>query len=246
MISFITSRSPLERKLILYSEKPTFKLGLFDEYLQSFSVTSKMGFKRFPKYTKVIDLTNESFADSFSKTTQYEIRRAKSDGIICETTYNIKEFVEFHNKFVEKKKVTDFISVKELEKFGESLFIRVAGKEGLVFVYHSYLYDWTIRRARLLHSVSNIYDASLTPENKALSGRANRLLMYDDMLYFKEMGCLKYDLGGYAYNTNDKSLVGINSFKDSFGGSLVEESNYIPYFLFMIRRLKNILRKPNI
>ena len=41
------------------------------------------------------------------------------------------------------------------------------------------------------------------------------------------------DFGGYAENTDNKSLQGINEFKLSFGGHKVECENYqsLPYFL---------------
>ncbi|MEI2749887.1 MAG: hypothetical protein V9E88_14145 [Ferruginibacter sp.] len=49
-----------------------------------------------------------------------------------------------------------------------------------------------------------------------LIGMANKLLTAKDIGYFKEQGYKMMDFGGYAENTEDKSLKGINDFKLSF------------------------------
>jgi lipid II:glycine glycyltransferase (peptidoglycan interpeptide bridge formation enzyme) len=54
------------------------------------------------------------------------------------------------------------------------------------------------------------------------------------MLYFKEKIYLEYDFGGYAFGTSNAKLQGINKFKDSFGGELVEQSNYIPFLINLL------------
>ena len=55
-----------------------------------------------------------------------------------------------------------------------------------------------------------------------------------DMIYFKKEGYAIYDFGGYAYGTNNPDLIGINNFKDQFGGELVEESNFSPVLTSII------------
>lgn len=243
MISFTTHKFPFKRKLILFSDKPSLKFGLFDVYLQSFYKNVKFGFRRTPKYTKIIDLSNDIFIDSFSRSTNYDIRKAKIENIICETTYDKVAFLAIYNSFLSIRKIYGTITDEELINYGEALIIRKAfinANETLVF--HSYIYDSNIKRVRLLHSVSNTFDITKIPEDKALIGRANKLLHYDDMLYFKERGCLTYDFGGYAYNTDNKSLIGINSFKDSFGGIMVEESNYVSYLIYLFKLLTQRMR----
>jgi len=243
MISFIKSTFPVKRKLILYSQKPALKEGIFNEYMQSFYQHKVIGFKRYAKYTKLIDISNDTFNDSFTKTTMYEIRRAKSEPIICQTSNDIKGYINFYNKFLIEKKLPGLLTENELARYGSSLLLRCATiKDQPYFVYHSYLIDSSIKRARLLHSVSDIHNGLLNSEQKAILSKANRLLHYEDMLYLRDIGCKTYDFGGYAYGTADKSLQGINLFKDSFGGLLVEESNYDSYFLYMIKSLVNSIK----
>jgi len=212
--------------------------GFSNEYMQSFSKNRKFGFKRFPKFTKLIDISDDLFKDSFSKTTLYEIRRAKLDAIMCDISNDIETYITFYNKFLVEKNLPGLLTIDELKRYGDAFMIRMATLHAHpLFVFHTYLYDSSIKRVRLLHSVSDIHGQSLTTEQKALLSKANRLLHYEDMLYLKNIGCNTYDFGGYAYNTSDKSLIGINQFKDNFGGVLVEESNYDPYVFYLIKKL---------
>lgn len=70
-------------------------------------------------------------------------------------------------------------------------------------------------------------------ENEVLIGIANKLLTYEDMLYFRSQGFSSFDFGGYALGTNDHQLQGINRFKKMFGGELHQLYTYysIPYYL---------------
>jgi lipid II:glycine glycyltransferase (peptidoglycan interpeptide bridge formation enzyme) len=60
-------------------------------------------------------------------------------------------------------------------------------------------------------------------------GRANRLLHWEDILYFKDQGYEIYDLGGVTLNQSNKEGQAIARFKECFGGSLVKEyKSWIP------------------
>jgi len=244
MLSFIKSTNPVSRKLILYSENPSLKDGFLNEYMQASGTQTVFGFKRYPKYTKLIDISDDLFKNAFSKTTLYEIRRANQDNLLFGTSDDVNSFVVYYNKFLDEKKLPGSLSSADVNKYGSAFIIRFAKlPESQLAVYHTYLYDNSTKRVRLLHSVSDIHDQSITPDQKAVLSRANRVLHYEDMLYFKEKGCLTYDFGGYAFNTKDKSLAGINSFKDNFGGVLIEESNYEPYVFYTLKKLLKIFRK---
>ena len=112
---------------------------------------------------------------------------------------------------------------------------------GRPLVYHTYLVDRSIGKVRILTSVSIRRDENLSQQDKNLIANANRLLHYEDMVCFRDLGFTKYDFGGYAYGTKDKSLAGINFFKDSFGGELVEESNYEPWLVWVLKKVKSSL-----
>jgi len=242
MITFYISKIPVKRRLILYAHQPSLRNGLFNYYLQSFCTEKSIGFKRFQKYTKLIHIADERFTESFNKNTRWGIRKAIKSSIICETTHHFPSFIATYNTFHQQKKLEGALTEKKLIKYGNALIIRKAYKKNSpIVVYHSYLLDRSIQRVRALHSVSNIWDPKLTGEERSLIGCANRYLHYQDMLFFREQGFVTYDFGGYAYQTTDESLLGINNFKDSFGGILVEESNYESYPVYLIKETGNLL-----
>ena len=233
-----------KRNTIFFSKEPYLKNGLLSQYIQSSSTNIKLGFKRFPKFTKLINISNDEFINDFDKTNLRKIKRAKKEGVICENGYDIKEFVDYYNKFLDNKKLNYTLSVKQLEKYTDFFIIRKAFlQNGKILVFHSYLIDSSEKKVRAFHTASDIHNVILTKEEKSVIGRANRLLNFEDMIYFKRLGCLTYDNGGYAYNTKDISLQGINNFKDGFGGTLVEESNYIPYIVYIYKKVKKFIKK---
>ena len=115
----------------------------------------------------------------------------------------------------------------------------VAAGEDLVM--HSYVVDPAAGRATQWHSVSQFRGAEDSAKRRLIS-RANRLLHWRDIEHFKAQGLRIFDLGGYAYNTEDEGLKRINEFKDSFGGALVEESSYSSVAINLLRRVKSALK----
>ena len=209
--------------------------------MQSQSTTPCLGYKRIPKYTKLIDISSSDYSSQFEKNTNYEIRRASKEDVRCEFSSLISDFVTFYNIFSASKGLDSKVSEMELNSYGDALVITNArNKEDDILVFHSYIVDRQIKRARLLHSASKIYSKEEVLIDKAFIGRVNRFLHSEDMIYFKNEGFATYDFGGYAFETSDTALKGINKFKDNFGGILVEESIYEAYPKVI---LKNIYKK---
>ena len=69
-------------------------------------------------------------------------------------------------------------------------------------------------RARLLYSASHF--RSYDKNYRALIGRANRFLHWEDMVHLKKYGMSIYDMGGIGANS-------IAGFKKGFGGTEVTE-----------------------
>jgi lipid II:glycine glycyltransferase (peptidoglycan interpeptide bridge formation enzyme) len=115
---------------------------------------------------------------------------------------------------------------------------------------HAYfIVDNTVR---LLHSCSLFRDTD-DHECQNLVGRANRLLHWDDILYFKRNNYLLYDFGGIYQGDRDKEKIQIAQFKNSFGGEIKCGYSYMQPVTFkgmlyllifsLIRSLKNNDRK---
>lgn len=210
-------------------------------YIQSYEKKSRRTFKRVPKYTKLILLREpEILLSNFKSTTRNEIRRAKRDGVLFEIENDINFFINFFNNFANSIGLPKLTSNK-IKPYLKYLVITKAIYENRVLAMHSYLVDKDDKIVRLLHSVSLRNDVEDKKE-RAMIGRANRFLHFEDMKFFYSKGFLIYDMGGYAFNTENKHLENINKFKDSFGGELVETSNYIPYPLYLAGKLKGLFK----
>jgi hypothetical protein len=152
--------------------------------------------------TMFIDLSGDrnELWRKLKKGCRYDIRRAESDGVLCDvtcapSTADLRDFVAEANDLYARKR----IKVLPLEFYlraaarGELLFSR-AHREGQTLSAHVHLIRGEI--ALLLSSISLLHGRS--PAQRQCAGRANRLNHWRDMLALKEMGCAMLDLGTYA------------------------------------------------
>ena len=170
--------------------------------------------------------------ENIEKNTRYEIKRAKRDGVVT-TFYEkeqilnnlniLKEFNEQYRNMHRRKGMKRENILSKLKSYAKHnmLTISVTKCDGRNCAYHAYIVGNKI--VRLLYSVSVFREVQDSTERN-LIGRANRMLHYDDMIYFKNMGYSIYDWGGYS---KDPNLVGINKFKNDFGGKAINTYHYI-------------------
>ncbi len=213
----------------------------FVYYYQCRSNREHAGFQRELKFTKLLDITRgeDAILAAFSKTTRYEVRRAGKEDLEFTTIDDPKVFEKFYNEFAEAKDLGP-INPIVLERYWPVMRVTQIARDGEVFVMHGYILDRENSRINLNWSASQFRGMD-DKERRRLYGRANRRLYFEDMLLFKKDGYACYDFGGYAKGTADKSLAAVNEFKDSFGGDLVEESNYISLALRTLRGVKRLI-----
>ncbi len=191
-------------------------------------------FKEEPFYTIIISLKPdlEKILENFSKETQYEIRRAERDGIKARICNEEEKFIEFFNSFANERNLSQTTHNK-IDSLNGNKLITEAQLNEQSLAFHLYICDGKI--ARLLYSATRVDKAFA----KSVIGRANRYLHYEDIKFFKEHDYDIYDLGGYAKDTQDSKLQGINDFKESFGGTIVEQYNYYsPLYALAMRFIK--------
>ena len=87
--------------------------------------------------------------------------------------------------------------------------------EGEVLGYHAYCLGE--QRVMLLHACT-LHRLVQDTAARAAVGRANRLLFWTDILHFRQQGLQTYDFGGWYPGQSDTRLLGINKFKEGFGG----------------------------
>jgi lipid II:glycine glycyltransferase (peptidoglycan interpeptide bridge formation enzyme) len=153
----------------------------------------------------------------FDGSIRNQINKAEKEGIECSYQKDIDNFVDFFNAFVVRVRIPP-TSRRRLEEMGDNLILSFAKLNGEILSAHAYVVDNEVSIVYMLHSASRRFDDSF---DRAQIGRSGKLLHYKDMLYFKEKGFQIYDMGGFAENTKDEGLAGINSFKLSFGGKKV-------------------------
>ena len=181
-------------------------------------------------HTLCVDLTRDadSILSRIHKETRYEIRRASKDNLACQyhsppDAVLADEFFGYYDRFADIKNVprVNRTRISAFRRHGVLDLSRVLGADGRVLVWHAYLRmrNW----ASLIHSAS--YFRVADKLEAAMIGRANRYLHWMDILHCKQAGLGVYDFGGwYAGGTNAEKL-GINHFKESFGGERVHQYN---------------------
>jgi hypothetical protein len=150
---------------------------------------------------------------------------------------DIDKFVEFFNDFAIKRN-TYTTSRERVEEIGSKLKICFAEKDSIPLVAHTYLEDDEMGIARILHSATARLDENL---DRNFVGKANKYLTVKSMLHYKQKGYSIFDLGGYAANTTDAGLQGINNFKMMFGGKVVPCNDYYSYPYWLLKKISGIL-----
>lgn len=185
-----------------------------------------------PKHTLLIDLKQDTdlLFSSCYKGCQYNIRKSRDkDGVSCKTHNALDReiqawFCSIYNEFAVSKKLQK-LDAKYLGLIAEAGALdisSVSDSEGNLLVFHTHLL--ISQRARQLHSVS-ILPKEEGSQRRNFIGRANRYLHWWDMLRFKSAGYAVYDWGGWCADSDNKTLQGINRFKEEFGGIVKKEWN---------------------
>lgn len=192
-------------------------------------------FIRRPFETIQIDLGREPEAiqADMQKTVRYKIRRADGEGLAWEAGVDPRDFAAFHGVFARGKGI-EGIDLARLESFGTALTLTRTSRDGQILAQHAHLVDERTSRARLVYSSSGRFEGA----DAALVGRANRWCHWKDMLRFRELGVRTYDLGGFAADTKDPTLEGINEFKLGFGGTAVREDHWLSPLYFLAESVR--------
>lgn len=221
---------------------PTFKniFGLRSySYIQQDEKLKKTFCKKTYSHTIELSLENEEdvIISNFRKKTAQDIRKAKELGITCIFNKDINSFINFYNDFARQKNIYP-VNKKNFESFTENYVTCFAYLGGEILAAHLQLFDTKISIARGFLGGNRRFDPLF---DSRTIGMANKLLKSEELFYFKQLGIKKYDFGGYAENTNDKGLQGINEYKLSFGGHVVKNINYQSYLYFVLRKISELL-----
>ncbi len=195
----------------------------YDKAIYYRSQVRQEGISRF--WTLLINLTQEEDViwSAFKKNTKQQIRKALSENNFLVKMYHdslddsiFSQYICERKTFTKERELSHVsISTFNAYKKNGILYIsNIADIDGKILVWHTYI----VIGERVIILTSNSFFESTNKDIKNLVGRANRLLHWKDMLYFKEKGYKIYDFGGWYDGNENKKMSGINRFKESFGG----------------------------
>lgn len=233
-------------RVIWFSERPAWPACLtLAEFKQCRSEGRQLGFIRRNFHTRLVDLrvTPEKLLADFQPRTRSMVRQAQKLGMSTEIEVDRRRFMERYNAFAARRGLAELSGTHPLAGSGSTI-ITMACLDRRVLVMRGYLVDRDAARVRNLVSCTELH-APDDAETRKLTGLAHRLLVLDDMLRFRSEGIRDYDFGGYAFGTEDPKLASINRFKDSFGGRVVAEPNYLSLPLHLCLVVRDWARRAN-
>jgi len=181
-------------------------------------------------YTRLIDLskTPEQLLAEMKDTTVAKIRQATEQDRTClqpcdpSVPQVMDQFQTMWNRFAAAGKTApmDRNWLAPMVKAGALDLTAAKDSQGELLAFQA-TYQHR-QRARQLMVVSAFPSNSGVGMRKKIH-RANCLLHWDAMLRMKKLGIRYFDFGGWYPGKTDIQLLGINSFKESFGGEIVRD-----------------------
>lgn len=207
-----------------FDEAPPANAGV-DIFQYRFRGAPAASARATPLLTLVTDLApgEEAIEGGFGKDCRYKIRRAGTkDGLrlefSAEPEARLEAFAEFFDAFARQKghRPCDRHWLRAACDAGQlALSAALRGDEALVWHAHVLCAG----TAGLQYTASHFRGQDR--DFRALVGRANRWLHWQEMRKFKSMGFARYDWGGLFPDDSTPERAGINRFKRDFGGAEV-------------------------
>jgi hypothetical protein len=180
-------------------------------------------------FNSAIDLTRtvDDLKAQLNTDNAYKIRRARErDNIVCEVcdprnAAVLDQFQDMYNSFAALKGLQPLPRRRVDSLIAAGRFDLSAARDprGDVLVFHG--------NYRASHRATSLYTVSLYRKvddsaTRNLIGRANRYLVWSDLVRYKAQGLTCFDFGGWYHGT-DAGMLKINEFKRGFGGEIIRE-----------------------
>jgi len=220
---------PLPYTQIWFATEPRSGLFSLTRYFQCPNRVHKPGWAVSPFHTLLSDLqkSDQDLLSSYKSTCRNEVRQALGRGVVFQANFDVVEFLDFYNAFAAERGIAG-LTLAKVQSFWPHLVLTAAVLDQKVLAIHGYLQDPEVARVRLLWSASARFE---TTEDRNFVAKANRALHYLDQIHFRDQNFAVYDWGGFDPQSTDPGIVGINRFKESFGGTPTIEYHYTPFWL---------------
>jgi len=182
--------------------------------------------------TLTIDLTQstEEIYSRFRKTTRNEINKAKKTGLkvtIAQSEKELKGFCDLLDQLGRKKAIKTPSYV-----FFQRLWVSILKQQKLGILLLGYLHDRLVSGVVILiHGERGVYSWGASSMETQEKFSKTHLLVWQGILWTKEMGCRLFDLGGFTGGAEGASSPNrVDLFKRGFRGEfcrLVKIHRYV-------------------
>ena len=218
-----------------FNHSPVFDLRT--SHLFSLSDQKINGMVKVHFSTMTVDIRNENFISGWSASTRNKVNRIAKETFVADRgKYLLPDILKLFSVNAERKKLGGYAvsHFDELNPIECSAIIH----EGVMLCGHVWLIDKTEKRALLYVNASNYQNEH---EDASLTGRAHYFLLWQDGLYFRNLGIEMLDLMGYEANTKDQSLKGVYTWKEGTHGKTEMLYHYYPVWFYIFRKLRKRL-----
>ncbi len=190
-------------------------------------------------YTLSIDLNQEieHIKSKFKASLKNEINQGEKLPFEIVFNNDISTFIDFYNKFAGHKKIYQMNEQMKKALPQDRFIVGFSKLNGEILSANLYIFDIDLGFVRWFLGSSSRLNSAL---DKKTIGISSKFLLYKSIIHFKNLNLHKFDFGGYAENTTNKSLIGINEFKAGFGG---EKEKCVSYHSLLYCFLLKISRK---
>jgi len=210
--------------------------GFFLTIVHLFSPVKKniTGMKRISFPTMVIDIRDENFKDTWSKSTRHDVNRAEKDDL---TIKRGKELLSDILALFEKTAASKGLRGYKVGDFNSRPWIECSAVffENKMLAAHVWLKDMDEKRTFFYVNVSRHREPGYDP---AMIGRAHYYLLWQDGMHFRNQGIETMDLMGYDPNKTEQVLAGVNAWKEGTNGKQVELYHYYPTWFYWLKKLR--------
>jgi hypothetical protein len=134
----------------------------------------------------------------------------------------LDELEEMWNQFAvaQRTPLLERVWLNQMREAGSLDLVAARDPAGKVLAYH--LVFLTAKRARQLIAIS-AHKAVPDIAWRGAVSRANSLIHWHNFLAFRRCGIRYFDFGGWYPGTTDIRLLGMNAFKQGFGGEVIRD-----------------------
>jgi hypothetical protein len=179
----------------------------------------------------------EEIKAKFKSSLKNEINQAEKLPFDIVFNNDISTFIDFYNQFAGRKNIYQMNEQMKKALPQNRFLVGYSTLNGEILSANLYIYDIDLGIVRWFLGSSSRLNENV---DKKTIGISNKFLLFQSLIHFKKLNIQKFDFGGYAENTTNKSLKGINDFKAAFGG---EKEKCISYHSLLYCFLLKISQK---